>query len=196
MGCTTSSSPVPCSTTEMVERLRIALKTSAEALEPGKPVVITGPCRPAVDAPLLSPLTGRPCLSFGIGAKELIWYTHRIGSKVEDRERWESRFSNTQQSDFYIDFEGIGIRVRLRPREFVFGGNPVTTTVEVKPRQTHPPGVKVIPMYEQFCALTLPPVPFYPCEFRVLNGALEVRGDDCIRRGRAYRARGGRGGGR
>lgn len=128
----------------MVEALRKALQVPAEALEQGRLVVVTGPCRPALDPPLLSPLTGRPCLSFGIGAKELIWYTHRTGSKVEDRERWESRFSVTQQSDFYIDYEGRQIRVRMRPREFIFGGNPVTTQVEVKPGQPHPPGLKVL----------------------------------------------------
>lgn len=142
MGCTTSSGDASCSTEEMLLAFGEWLGQPAETEESGRVVVVRGRCRPT-DPPLRAPLSGKPCLHFGISAKELIWYTHRSGSRVEDRERWEVRFSLVQQSDFFVDRGGRETRVLMRPHEFVFAGSPVTSTVVVTPGKPHPAGVQV-----------------------------------------------------
>lgn len=47
-----------------------------------------------------APISRSLCFYYGVSVKELIWYTHRTDSerrfgegKVEERERWELRFS-------------------------------------------------------------------------------------------------------
>lgn len=206
MGCASSASQQRRSPGQaVIASLRGELLRPIDALAqtPGKVLIVSGVLAPAGALPLCAPLSAAPSFYVGLCVKELVWYTHRTDETfgqgvVEDRERWEVRYSEVLTGHVVIQDpadSAVRVLVKIAPGKYSFDAVTKKTAVEVKSGQPHPPGFKVRHHSDSCVAFVIQVAEaLHGGELRVLDGALEVRGGVLPHWGARGRFGGGGGG--